>query len=177
MINTVFLAWVLVVALLVALPALAWWVGARDVWSRPSKRTEPDLYREMVRRHALRPAEAAQVEGAVTWGRELPDPRLRAAVVDWAVSLQRMAAQRRAGHPRARQLGRLLCGSWLVLGTGALVFQLVHGNWRGLLDALIWPLVWAYPGYRVATAQRRAIRLNAGAPASAAPGTGGAQRE
>ena len=65
MITAVFAAWIVVVLLLVALPVLAWWIGARDVWSRPSKRTEPDLYREMVRRHALRPAEIAQVEGGV----------------------------------------------------------------------------------------------------------------
>lgn len=57
-------AWGLIVFLLFALPAVAWSIDARDVWSRPSRRTEPDVYREMVRRHALRPTETAQVEGA-----------------------------------------------------------------------------------------------------------------
>jgi hypothetical protein len=52
MITGVVVGWGLIVFLLFALPAVAWWIGAREVWSRPSKRTEPDLYREMVRRHA-----------------------------------------------------------------------------------------------------------------------------
>jgi len=177
MITAVFAAWIVVVLLLVALPVLAWWIGARDVWSRPSKRTEPDLYREMVRRHALRPAEIAQVEGALTWGRELTEPRLRAAVVDWARTLQRVAEERRSRHPRARQVARLVAVVWVVLAVGALALAVARGDWGRALNTLFWPLLWAWPGYRLAGAPARAVRLNSGTPAPGAGAGVGGQRE
>ena len=159
-------AWVLVVALLFVLPALAWWVGARDVWSRPSKKSEPDLYRELVRRHSLRPAEAAQVEGAVTWGRELQDPRLRAAVVDWVTSLQRVADERANRRPRARRVVRVLGVVWLVFAIGWLVLTVARGDWERLLVTFFWPLVMAVPLTRLSRGPRRAVERNSGPPSA-----------
>ena len=163
-------AWAVVVALLLALPALAWWVGARDVWSRPGRKSQPDLYRQLVRRHSLRPAEAAQVEGAVTWGRELQDPRLRAAVVDWAQSLQRVADKRAAAHPRRAGLLRVLGVLWLVLAAGALLGAVLDGNWTQLVSASFWPLIMAVPMAKAIGGPRRAIERNSG-PASTARST------
>ena len=95
---------VLVVVLLVGLPLLAWWVGGRRIWGRLTPGAEPDRYREMVRRHALSPSEAAEVEAAATWGRELHDPRLRAAVVDWASTGREPQDDVRPGHTRDEAL-------------------------------------------------------------------------
>jgi hypothetical protein len=103
MIGAVVVAWVVVIALLLALPALAWFIGGRRSWNRLTPKAEPDRYRELVRRHGLRPAEAAEVEDAVSWGRELQDPRLRAAVVDWVRS-SRPTPARRPPTPRQRRL-------------------------------------------------------------------------
>ena len=166
MITAVVVAWVAVVLLLFALPVLAWWVGARDVWSRQGKRTEPDLYREMVRRHGLRPAEIAEVEGALTWGRELDDPRLRAAVVDWAQTLQHREEERRARYPRARRVARLLWLVWVVLAIAALAFAVARGEWGRVFNTLFWPLVLAWPMSRAVGGPRRAIERNSRAPAS-----------
>jgi hypothetical protein len=165
MITAVIIAWVIIVVLLLALPVLAWWLGARDVWSRPSKRTEPDLYREMVRRHDLRPAEQAQVESALTWGRELQEAKLRAAVVDWGETLQRLAAQRRGQHPQVRRIARLVLLIWLAFAVAVLAFAVARGDWGRILSIAVWPLVWAWPASRLAGAMSRAIRLNSGTPA------------
>ena len=91
---------IVVVVLAVGLPLLAWWVGGRRFWNRAYSTETGELYRRMVREHGLRPAEIAQVEGALTWGRELQDARLRTAVVVWAQELQRAAEERRRRHPR-----------------------------------------------------------------------------
>lgn len=164
MIGGMVVAWVLVIGLLFVFPALAWWVGARDLWSRPSKKTEPDLYRELVRRHSLRPAEAAQVEGAVTWGQELQDPRLRAAVVDWAQSLQRAVGERTARHPRRAALGRLLVLVWLLFAGGFLLSAIVQADWTQLFTTLFWPLVMAVPLAKAIRGPRRAVERNSGPP-------------
>ena len=79
-------AGVTIVLILVGLPLLAWWVGGRAFWSRPRPGGDDDLHRTIVLRHGLRPAEIPQVEGALTWGRQLDEPHLRAAVVDWGRS-------------------------------------------------------------------------------------------
>lgn len=135
MIGAVVAAWVVVGTCLVVLPALAWWVGGRARWDRLTPRSEPDLYRELVRRHALRPAEAAEVESAVTWGRELQDPRLRAAVVDWVRSTRPVPEPGRRGRPRWQ-----LALAWsfvlgLPAGLCALAFRL--GGWDGLLFVVV----------------------------------------
>ena len=54
-------AWVAVVVLLLGLPLLAWRVGGRRFWGRLRGRDRPDLYRELVLRHRLRPGEVAEV--------------------------------------------------------------------------------------------------------------------
>jgi hypothetical protein len=135
MIGRVVAAWVAVGACLVALPALAWWTGRRPRWDRLTPHREPDVYRELVRRHALRPAEAAEVENAVTWGRELQDPRLRAAVVDWVRSTRPVAEPVGRRRPRWQ-----LALAWLVVlgipaGLCALAFRL--GGWYGLLFTVV----------------------------------------
>ncbi len=148
--------------ILAGLPLLAWWVGGRQFWSRSRAASEPDLYRELVRRHALRPAEAAQVEGAVTWGRELQDPRLRVAVVDWATSLQAGARARAARRP---WVGRVMLLVWLVIAIGGLVRIAADQDWGQLAVILFWPVVLSVPLTRAVNGPRRAIRLNSG-PAS-----------
>ena len=95
---------IVIVLIAVGLPLLAWWIGGRRFWARLQPRQEPDLYRQLVQRHHLRPAEVAQVESAVMWGRELADERLRAAVVDWARALLAAEEERRGRHPRSRRL-------------------------------------------------------------------------
>ena len=131
MIGAVVLAWVVVGSLVFVLPAVAWWVGSREGWNRVSTKVEPDLYREMVRRHSLRPAEAAEVEGAVTWGRELRDPRLRAAVVDWVESSRPARDPDSRPRPRWQRWLVLLAVVAYVVGVSAMAFRV--GGWSGLL--------------------------------------------
>lgn len=100
----------------------------------------------------------------MTWGKELQDPRLRAAVVDWAESLQRAAEERRTRHPRARRVLRLLALVWIVLAMGTLAFAVARGtgnNWSTSSSGrCCGPSRWAgWPGHRDgrsnATAARR----------------------
>jgi hypothetical protein len=70
----------------------------------------------MARRHELRPAERSVVERAATWGRELHDARLRAAVVE--------LAEREVGPGGARRLPPL----WLVLLYAAFGAALATGG-------------------------------------------------
>jgi hypothetical protein len=154
----------LVVLIAVGLPLLAFWVGGRRFWNRTHAIQTGDLYRRMVREHALRPAEIAQVEGALTWGRELQDERLRAAVVDWARELQRAAAERRHRHPTRR---RILLGLLLVWGTGALVLaavQIAHGDLGALVTAVGYAVLVGWPGWLAVRGPRRAIERNSGRP-------------
>jgi hypothetical protein len=157
-------AWTVLVPLLVAVPLLAWWIGGRRFWARSAPRIEPDLYREMVRRHALRPGEAAQVEGAITWGRALQDPRLRAAAVDWAQSLQHLATERRLRRPRLRLVGVAVLVVLAVLVAARLAFDVVEEGWSALFPALLWPLLWAIPVGRMINGPRRAVERNGGPP-------------
>jgi hypothetical protein len=154
---------VTVVLLLVGLPLLAWWVGGRRFWSRAHGTETGELYRRMVRAHGLRPGEAAAVERAVTWGRELQDERLRAAVVDWARELQRLTAERRARHPTRRRvlLGLLL--AWLLTGLGVAAVQIAHGDLGPLVRIGIYAVLLAWPGRRLATGPRRAAERNGAA--------------
>ena len=135
MIGAVLVAWVLVAALLLVLPALAWWIGGRAGWNRLSRTAEPDRHQELVRRHGLRPVEAAEVEKAVTWGRELQDPRLRAAVVDWVQSSRPALQPGRRRRPRW-QLAFAVLGL-LAISTGACALAYRLGGWGGLLFAIV----------------------------------------
>jgi len=162
MITTVVVAWVALALLLVALPLAAWWLGGRRFWGRLTPRAEPDLYRELVRRHSLSPGEAATVEGAVTWGRELTDPRLRAAVVDWARSGQALARERSARHPRAARVAWVLLGLIGALAVAALVRDVLDEGWVVLWDLPFWWLVWLVPATLMARGPRRAIERNSG---------------
>jgi hypothetical protein len=153
-----------VVLLAVGLPLLAFWVGGRRFWDRTPAARQGDLYRQMVRAHALRPAEIAQVEGAVTWGRELTDPRLRAAVVDWAQRLQQQAADRRTRHARLRRVARGAAVGWLALAVVVLGWGIHDGDWRPVVQvlvqtALIGPVTWV-----AVRGPRRAIERNSGPP-------------
>ena len=157
-----------IVLLLVGLPLLAFWLGGRRSWGRLRPGAEPDLYRELVRRHGLGPTEAAQVEGAATWGRELSDPRLRAAVVDWASSTREAVRAARRRHPRRRRVWLLV---WLVVVVVAVVGsarRVVEDGWAAALSPLAGAAVWwvllAVPAWRALTGPRRAIELNDGPP-------------
>ena len=155
-------AWLAVLFLLVVVPLVAWWVGGRPFWRRLSPCAEPDLYRELVRRHSLSPTDAAQVEGAVTWGRELSDPRLRAAVVDWARSLQRLARERSARHPLARRVGWAVLGVGGALAVAALVREVLAEGW-GVLGDLPWfTFAWLLLVGLMAGGPRRAVARNSG---------------
>ncbi|WP_147332056.1 hypothetical protein [Geodermatophilus marinus] len=157
-------AWIALGLIAVGLPLLAWWVGGRAFWRRLRPGAEPDTYRAVVRRHGLRPAEAAQVEGAVTWGRELADPRLRAAVVDWAQELQRLAEERRERWAARRLLVVLVLLAYAGLLGGAVLRSAVRGEWGPLLSGAFWALVWVLPGAWLAGGPRRAIERNSGPP-------------
>ena len=152
-------AWVALVLLLVGLPLAAWWLGGRRFWGRLRPGSEPDPYRELVRRHGLSPTEAAQVEGAVTWGRELQDPRLRAAVVDWAQSLQADARERSARHPWVRRVVVPLLAVLALVALAGLVHDVVTEGWSALTDR-VWTLVWVLALAWALPRPRRAIRLN-----------------
>lgn len=55
-------AWLAIAVFAVGLPALAWWLGGRRFWTHGAVAADADPYPKMVRRHGLRPAEAAVVE-------------------------------------------------------------------------------------------------------------------
>lgn len=151
-----------VVVILVGLPLAAWWVGGRPFWTRTPAARAGDRYREMVLKHHLRPSEISQVEGAVTWGRELSDERLRAAVVDWAQSMQDDAARRRAAHPLRRRIMITILGVW---GMGILVMAglgIAHGNWASFLRLLVYAAAFSGAGMLAARGPRRAIERNSG---------------
>lgn len=68
-------ALITVVAILLGLPLLAWWLGGRRFWARLRPGAEPHPWGDAMRRLGLTPREAAQVESAVAWGRRLVDSR------------------------------------------------------------------------------------------------------
>ena len=151
------------VLVLVDVPLLTWWVGGRRLWR---ERPPADAYipLQMARRHELRPAERSVAERAATWGRELREDRLRAAVVE--------LAERQVGPGGARRLPPL----WLVLLyaafgaalVGFLVLEASRGQWPvgNWLDLAIL-LVYGGVGWRWQTGPARAIRLNSGPSAAA----------
>lgn len=157
---------VVVGLILVGLPLLAWWLGGRRFWARTPAASAGDVYREMVLKHQLRPAEIAKVEGAVAWGRELTDERLRAAVVDWAQHLREDAARRRAAHPLRR---RIMIGILVAWGTTVLVLAgvgVARGNWESLVRLVVYALAFGVPGMLAARGPRRAIERNSPRDAS-----------
>lgn len=158
-------AWIALALLLVALPVGAWWVGGRRFWSRLTPRREPDPYRELVRRHALTPSEAATVEGAVTWGRAVQDPRLRAAVADRGQSLQADAGERRAQHSRLRRVFLALVVAAVALAVAGLVREVLHEGWSALGDH-VWTLLWVLLSGWFCRGPGRAIARNSGPPST-----------
>ena len=167
MITGVLAAWVVVVLLVVGLPLAAWWAGGRRrFWAQAEARQVTDLHREMVRRHGLTAVEIPQVTGAVTWGRELQDPRLRAAVVAWAQAQRDESAAWRAAHPRVVALRGWLVGLWALLTVAGIVFLVVQDRWGSVpwFAAVYWcagPVV----GLVQRRARDRAIALNSDEPA------------
>lgn len=119
----------------------------------------------MARRHELRPADRSVVERATTWGRELHDERLRAAVVE--------LAERQVGPGGARRLPPL----WLVLLyaafgallVGFLVLEATRGRWDVNWLNLAVLIAYGVVGWRWQTGPARAIRLNRD-PSAAARG-------
>ncbi|MGY2129594.1 hypothetical protein [Blastococcus sp. SYSU DS0617] len=149
-----------ILLILIGLPLVAWWLGGRSFWSRARTGAERDLYREIVRRHGLRPAETPKVESAVTWGRRLDDPRLRAAAVDWATSSQDEMAEYRRRNPLARRLMVGLLFLWLLLVLGRALAAVVEGRWGSAAWQLLWLATLVAPMALFSWRMRRAVELN-----------------
>ncbi len=149
-----------ILLILIGLPLVAWWLGGRSFWSRAQAGTQRDLYREIVRRHGLRPAETPEVESAVTWGRRLDDPRLRAAAVDWATSSRDEMAEYRRRNPLARRLMIGLLFLWVVLVVGRALAAVVEGRWGAVAWQLVWLTALVAPVALFSWRTRRAVELN-----------------
>jgi hypothetical protein len=147
-----------ILALLVGLPLLFWWLGRRRFWNSGHPAFEDAVYREMVARHRLDPGETARVQGAVTWGRELDDSRLRAAVVDWAARMVAEEQRRRDRWPWTRS--RWFAGLMLVAAVAVLALLISRQGWNSL-GVLIPVLLANLVSARMSTGARRALRLNA----------------
>lgn len=160
-------AGVIIVLILVGLPLLAWWLGGRSFWSRPRPGGDPDLHRTIVLRHGLRPAEIPQVEGALTWGRQLGDPRLRAAVVDWGREMERQRTEHRTHRPRAARIALGLVFLWLVFLVGTAVVAVVEQRWGDLVRGLFFVVALVLPQLLFRRNLRRAVELNRDEPATA----------
>ena len=91
---------IVVVAILLGLPLLVWWMGSRRMWSRLRLGAGPDPWGDAMRQFGLTPQEMAQVESAVTWGRRLDDERLRRVAVQPARQLIREVEARRRSRSR-----------------------------------------------------------------------------
>ncbi|WP_222194961.1 hypothetical protein [Modestobacter italicus] len=134
-------------------------------WRRRAPAGSPHLPRELKQRYELAPLEIGRVERAVVSGHELDDPRLRAAVVDWA---QRHVA---AGTERTGTRGRLprwaLAGLlvWAVGLGGLVVVSALTGEWAGApwITVLAWT-PWVVLVLRRLGGPERAIRRNSECP-------------
>jgi hypothetical protein len=160
-------AGVTIVLILVGLPLLAWWVGGREFWSRPRPGVDADLHRTIVQRHGLRPAEIPQIEGALMWGRQLAEPRLRAAVVDWGQEMQRQAAERRAHRSLAGRVALGLLFLWLVFLLIGAVVAVVDQRWGDLVRGLIFVAALVLPPLIFRRNLRVAVERNQDEPATA----------
>ena len=151
-------ALIAVVVIALGLPILAWWFGGRRFWSRLRPRAEPDPWGDAMRRFRLTPAETAQVESAVSWGRRLDDARLRRAAVAWA---QESIDQHRVRFPIQSPWVRVaLLVAWLAALAAALTWLTVS---RGSFPwgTIVWWVLWPAALARLARGPRRALRLNA----------------
>jgi hypothetical protein len=146
-----------VVAILLGLPLLAWWVGSSRVWSRLHPGADPDPWGDAMRQFGLTPQETAQVESAVTWGRRVDDERLRRAAVQWARQLIEQAETRRRIRSRSGRLAVLLgLVAALAAGISWMAVREDGFPWNAVIWWVIWPAVigWMVGG------PRRAIRVN-----------------
>jgi hypothetical protein len=157
---------IVVVAILLGLPLLAWGVGSRRVWSRLRPGADPDPWGDAMRRFGLTPQETAQVESAVTWGRRLDDERLRRVAVQWARQLIEQAEARRRIRSRSGRLAVLL-GLIVVLAAGISWMAVREDGlpWNAVVWWVIWPAVFGW----LVRGPRRAIRVNSD-PASTEDG-------
>jgi hypothetical protein len=119
---------IIIVVIAVGLPALAWWVARRPFWASHRARPDGDPWLDILRAHRLDPVEMRQVAAAVGLGRRLRDPRLRAAVADWAErDIRRIQQNRRTPSPlRRRSVVAGLVAALLVLAV--LAWRLVGGD-------------------------------------------------
>jgi hypothetical protein len=110
-----------------------------------------------MQRHHLTPQETARVEAAVTWGRQLAEPRLRRAAVEWAEAEIQRTFDRRRIHSRGARLA--LFAGLLAVVVGLLVWGGIREGripWSGL----VWCLIWSSWIGLWATGPRRALRRN-----------------
>ncbi|MCW2509969.1 MAG: rane protein of unknown function [Modestobacter sp.] len=166
MITAVIVAWIAIGLFLVALPFFAWWLGGWRFLSRPSGDVEATaLGRTVAQRHGLRPAQAALVQRAVTWGRALEEPELRVAAVDWAQQLVELRRRRRAARRQLRGWLVVVLVLWVTFILARVSFAVAQGRWSDVN----WSTVVCYSGgaiagWRLHTGPGRAIERNSGPP-------------
>ena len=150
------------VLVLVSIPVLAWWIGGRQAGGQL---TDPYVSRDMIRRHGLQPDELGVVERAATWGMELRDERLRAAVAE----LAERQVKATGGRRKPPMWLVILFAAWGAALVAYLTFRVTQGRWG---DAnwfgLAYWLSIAVLGWRWQTGPERAMRPNS--PLSSAQG-------
>jgi hypothetical protein len=158
--------WIAVGVIVLGLPLLAWWLGSRPFWARIRGADGDDLCRTVVTGYGLSAEETRQVQAAVTGGRALADPRLRAAVADWAAQSLELLDRQRNRHPAAhRWARRLLLLGGLLVGVG-LVVKVLAGDgrlWVLTLAALNFGLQAGLP-FVMQRNLARAVELNSDVP-------------
>jgi hypothetical protein len=90
----------LLAAFVVLLAAV--WLGSLFYWANRHGPEQRALDRHMISTHALDRSERRDVQGAMSGGAPLDDPRLRAAVVDWSRRALERDLELRRNHPRGR---------------------------------------------------------------------------
>jgi hypothetical protein len=159
-------AWIAILVIAVGLPLAAWWLGSRPFWAKVRGADGEDLYRYIVTGYGLSADETRQVQAAMTGGRALADPRLRAAVANWAGQSLALLERQRNRHPTAHRLaGWLLLIGGLLVGAG-LVVNVLSGDgspWLLTLLALNLGLQAGLP-FVMRRNLVRAVELNSGVP-------------